>query len=180
MAPSAWFPVALAIAGRSQWALAPLHLGLRGNRPLPLNGVLEGNGRLGLNPLLLQGQASVSDPALAWIKGRQLQLSGFVLRYPGFDVSADLSPKAVVRCVDAVAAPGMAPRSASGSQQIAARWSVAAACKTSGVQRPNAPMALPVIWAASPSTPSEPAWMRKSRPCSRPKNDSPLSDPIKA
>ena len=29
-----------------QWALAPLHLGLRGNRPLPLNGVLGIRGRL--------------------------------------------------------------------------------------------------------------------------------------
>jgi len=75
-----------------QWALAPLHLGLRGNRPLPLNGVLEGNGRLVLDPLLLQGQASVSDPALAWIKGRQLQLSG-VLRYPSFDYRAELLPE---------------------------------------------------------------------------------------
>ena len=75
-----------------QWALAPLHLGLRGNRPLPLNGVLEGNGRLGLDPLFLQGQASVSNPALAWIKGRQLQLSG-VLRYPGFDFNAEVLPQ---------------------------------------------------------------------------------------
>ena len=75
-----------------RWALAPLQLGLRGNRPLPLNGVLEGEGRLGLEPLQLQGRASVSNPALAWIKGRQLELSGF-FRYPGFDVSADLSPQ---------------------------------------------------------------------------------------
>ena len=75
-----------------RWDLAPLQLGLRGNRPLPLNGVLEGGGRLGLDPLLLQGQASVSDPALAWIKGRQLQLNGF-LRYPGFDFSAQLLPQ---------------------------------------------------------------------------------------
>ena len=75
-----------------QWALAPLHLGLRGNRPLPLNGVLDGNGRLGLDPLLLQGRATVTNPALAWIKGRQLQLTGF-LRYPGFDLSAEVLPQ---------------------------------------------------------------------------------------
>jgi translocation and assembly module TamB len=75
-----------------QWALAPLHLGLRGNRPLPLNGVLDGNGRLGLDPLLLQGRATVTNPALAWIKGRQLELTGF-LRYPRFDLSAEVLPQ---------------------------------------------------------------------------------------
>ena len=69
-----------------------MQLGLRGNRPLPLNGVLEGAWDWAALALLLQGQASVSDPALAWIKGRQLQLSG-VLRYPGFDVSAEVLPQ---------------------------------------------------------------------------------------
>ena len=162
-----------------QWALAPLHLGLRGNRPLPLNGVLEGNGRLGLNPLLLQGQASVSDPALAWIKGRQLQLSG-VLRYPGFDVSAEVLPQG------------------SGSVQLTSRgaWNGPSICKpkrancspvgscgcfkTCGVQRPNAPMGAPVIWAALPSTPSAPAWMPRSRRCSKPKRVLPLSAQLRA
>ena len=74
-----------------QWALAPLRLGLRGNRPLPLNGVLEGKGQLGLDPLFLGGQATVAQPALAWIKGRQLQLSG-AFRYPSFDFNAELLP----------------------------------------------------------------------------------------
>ena len=36
---------------------------------------------------------------MAWIKGRQLQLSG-VLRYPGFDVSAGVAPRQWFGAVD--------------------------------------------------------------------------------
>ena len=83
----------------AQWSSLPLGgapvglgstgLGLRGT---PYRqGVLEGKGQLGLDPLFLGGQATVAQPALAWIKGRQLQLSG-AFRYPSFDFNAELLP----------------------------------------------------------------------------------------
>ena len=70
-----------------RWALAPLQLGLRG-RPLPLNGVLEVKAADGA--AATARPRSVSNPA--WLdQGRQL--NWWLFRYPGFDVSADLSPQ---------------------------------------------------------------------------------------
>ena len=60
----------------SNWSLSPLQLSLPGQQVLPLAGVLEGGGSLRLDPLLVQGQAGISKPALAWIKGKELQLDG--------------------------------------------------------------------------------------------------------
>ena len=57
------------------WSLAPLRLGLRGNEPLPLTGVLQGSGRLALDPLAISGRAELDAPTLAWIQGRKLEVS---------------------------------------------------------------------------------------------------------
>ena len=75
----------------SQWPLAPLRLGLRGNEPLPLTGVLQGRGQLALDPLTLSGKAQIDGPTLAWIKGRTLTAQG-QLGPPGFVLQAELIP----------------------------------------------------------------------------------------
>ena len=73
------------------WSLSPLRLGLRGNEPLPLTGVLQGSGRLALDPLALSGRAQLDDPTLAWIQGRKLKVQG-QLGSPGFAIQAELTP----------------------------------------------------------------------------------------
>ena len=73
------------------WSLAPLRLGLRGNEPLPLTGVLQGSGRLALDPLALSGRAELDAPTLAWIQGRKLEVQG-QLGAPGFALKAELTP----------------------------------------------------------------------------------------
>ena len=72
-----------------EWALSPLQLSLPGQSVLPLSGVLQGGGTLRFDPLLVQGQAELSDPALAWIKGKALTLDGR-LQGPRYALNAEL------------------------------------------------------------------------------------------
>lgn len=76
-----------------QLPLNPLHLQLPGRPPLPLDGELDGQGQLTLAPFGLKGALVLNQPALAWIRGRRLELRG-QLRPPGFDLAGRLQPLA--------------------------------------------------------------------------------------
>jgi len=76
-----------------QLPLQPLQLQLPGRPALPVDGELSGGGQLALAPFDLNGSLELNQPALAWIRGRRLELKG-QLRPPGFDLSGKLQPLA--------------------------------------------------------------------------------------
>ena len=76
-----------------QLPLNPLHVQLPGRPALPVDGELSGQGQLALAPFGLKGALELNQPALAWIRGRWLELRG-QLRPPGFDLAGSLQPLA--------------------------------------------------------------------------------------
>jgi translocation and assembly module TamB len=76
----------------SRWSLAPLRLQLPSRQPLPMAGLLQGEGSLAAVPFRLEGKSRVEQPRLATIRARDMQLQG-VLRPPGFDLSLRLLPQ---------------------------------------------------------------------------------------